>query len=52
MENKQAKEMERNRGVWECWEPLSEDIWGFSQNHNLRNFEEFRGDILFNFKNF
>ena len=40
------------RGVWGCWEPLSENIWGFSQNHNLRNFEEFRGDISFNSKDF
>ena len=41
-----------NRVVWGCWEPLSEDIWGFFQNHNLRNSEVFRRDISFNFKDF
>ena len=50
--SKQAKKIKGNRGVCGCWEPLSEDIWGISQNHNLRNFEEFRGDISFNFKDF
>ena len=30
--SKQAKKIKGNRGVWGCWEPLS-DIWGFSQNH-------------------
>ena len=48
--SKQGKEIERNRGVLGCWEPLSDDIWGFSQNHNSRSSEEFRGDILLNFK--
>ena len=48
--SKQEKKIEGNRGVWGYWKPLPEDIWGFSQKHNLKNFEEFTGDISFNFK--
>ena len=51
-QSKQAKKIEENQGVCGCWEPLSEDICWFSQNHHLRNFEGLRGDISFNFKDF
>ena len=42
----------KQKGKENRWEPLSDVIGGFSQNHNLKNFEEFRRDIWFNFKDF